>query len=207
MKIHHVMKLLVVIGIIFSLLNPAFADNIGVSVTNSTMNFGNVYTGVTTSISSTITVTGNTNVDFYVRANGNLTDSSGDIILDDPNFQIRIKSALNDSGYVVLSGIDRKIISSWPKPNPGGGDIATETYRLTVPPTTPPGIYITTVTLTVVTAGTSLNSVSPIQMNGVTMYSINNTVNTSSDDTVNLSTIGNASNITYTLLTLLEHYS
>ncbi len=207
MKTYFIMKILIVFGIVFSLLTPAFADNIGISFTNSTMNFGTVVAdGSTTSISSTIKLSGNTNVDLYVRTSSDFTDVAGDTIPNDPNFLIRIQYAPDkiDSDYLVLNSIDQKLWGNWPKPNPGGGDIATETYNLIVPPVTPEGTYNTTVIFTVVTAGTIPNSASPVQMNNVITSSSNDTTNVSFDNTT--STTENDSNLIYTLLTLLKQY-
>ena len=191
MKIYPVMKILIILGIILSLSTPVFADNIGIYFANSTMNFGTVAAdGSTYSISSTATISGNTNVDLYVRDSGDLTDTAGDIIPNNPNFQLRIQylpRSIN-SGYVTLSNVNQILWRNWPKPNTGGGDIATETYLLTVPSATPIGTYQTTITFTVVTAGITPTSASTVQMNGVTTYSINNTTNTSSNDTTNFNT-------------------
>jgi hypothetical protein len=212
MKIHNKMKILIkitsIIVIFLMLVSPVAADSISVSVANPTMNFGTLAPdGTSTSISSTVSISSNVNVDFYARANGPLTDAAGDNIPNNPNFQFRIQYPTKsiDSGYVIFDGTNQKLVSNWPKPNTGGSDVATETYLLTVPSTVPFGNYSTTITFTVMTAGIAPASLAATQMSVVDNSTGNVTSNSS--NSTGLNTTGNGTNITYTLLTLLKQDS
>jgi hypothetical protein len=200
MKYSKLLKITSIIVIFLMSISPAAAW-VSVTVSNPTMNFGTVNAdGTTVSTSSTISISGNENLDFYVRTNGPLTDAAGDTISNDPNFKFRIQYPQRsiDSGYVTLSNINKKVVGNWPKPNTGGADVATETYLLTVPPATPFGTYNTTVVFTVISSGITPTSLATTQVND----SSSNITNNSSD---NITTV-NTADITYTLLTLLEHY-
>ena len=195
---HNLLKIISIIVIFLMSICPAAAW-VSVTVDNPNINFGTVSAdGTTVSTSSNIRISGNENLDFYVRTNGPLTDTAGDTIPNNPNFKFRIQYSQRsiDSGYVTLSNINQKIVSNWPKPNTGGADVATETYLLTVPANTLPGTYSTTVIFTVISDGVTPTDLSTMSVNNVV-------VNNSSDNSTDLNTTVNASNITYTLLTLL----
>ena len=206
MKYRELLKITSIIVIFLMSISPAAAW-VSISVTNSTMNFGTVVAdGTPVYTSSTISISGNENLDFYVRANGPLTDAAGDIISNNPNFQFRVQHAQKsiDSGYVTLTNYNQKVVNNWPKPNTGGADAATETYLLTVPPYTPVGNYTTTVIFTVISNGVTPTDES-MQVNDSANSSLNN-INNSSSTINGLDTIENTVNITYSLLTLFEHY-
>ena len=203
MKYSKLLKITSIIVIFLMSISPAAAW-VSVTVSNPTMDFGTVTAdGTTVSTSSTISISGNENLDFYVRTSGPLTDTAGDIIPNNPNFKFRIQYPQRsiDSGYVILSGSNQKVVSNWPKPNTGGADVATETYSLTVPPNTLNGTYTTTVIFTVISDGVVPTDSAAMQANiNVVNNSINSTTGNSSDNIADVNTTGNTEGITYDLV-------
>lgn len=199
MKIYLIMKIIIVTGIIFSLLGPAFADDISLTISPATANFGTVApdgSSYYTQNNLTYTVS-NSNLDIYVKVSGPLTSSNSTIPLQYFQYQFN-----NTGSFYAFGTTSTKLVGNLPR-STGQGTILPIQCKLTVPTGTNFGNYTTVITYTGVPAGNPAPAVmtaSSASTSSTTSNSTNDTNSTGSNDT------GNNTNITYSLIALLEHY-
>ncbi len=181
MKIHNTMKILAVIGIIFSFSSPAFAASLSVTINPTTVNFGNVTPdGSSYYAQNSISVKSSNNVDLYVKVSGSFNSSGNTISLQSFRYQFN-----NSGSYMPFDTSSSLLTANLYKPSQGGHDTFPISYMLTVPTGTNFGSYTTIIIYTALDAGTPPPAVTTTSIAGsssITGNSSNN--NTGSSDMV-----------------------